>query len=103
MKATTLIALGALIVGCANPTQKATETTAQENDWEVLFDGTSTDKWKQYNNDTMSEAWKIEDGALVFYPPKKGSQWGKGHNIVTKENYHSFELVYQGSVANFPV
>ncbi len=53
MKATALIALGALIVGCANPTQKATETTAQENDWEVLFDGTSTDKWKQYNGDTM--------------------------------------------------
>ena len=71
MKASALIALGALIVGCANPAQKDTETTAQEKDWEVLFDGTSTDKWKQYNGDTMSEAWKIEDGALVFYPPKK--------------------------------
>ena len=40
MKATALIALGALIVGCVNPTEKATETIAQENDWEVLFDGT---------------------------------------------------------------
>jgi hypothetical protein len=99
MKATALITLGALIVGCANPTQKATETIAQENEWEVLFDGTSTDKWKQYNNDTMSEAWKIEDGALVFYPPKEGSQWGKGHNIVTKDNYHSFELALEYKVA----
>lgn len=99
MKVTALIALGALILGCANPAPKATETTAQEKDWEVLFDGTSTDKWKQYNSDTMSEAWKIEDGALVFYPPKKGSQWGKGHNIVTKENYHSFELVLEYKVA----
>ena len=99
MKSLTLFAISALAVACANPQTVAETTQAVENPWEILFDGTSTEKWKQYNQPEMSEAWKVEDGTLAFYPPKEGSEWGKGHNIVTKDNYHSFELELEYRVA----
>jgi hypothetical protein len=36
-------------------------------DWEILFDGTNTDKWKGKDTDTFrSHGWTIEKGALVL-------------------------------------
>ncbi len=39
---------------------------AQKNDWTILFDGSSTDKFRGYNIKTFpDQAWKVEDGALA--------------------------------------
>ncbi len=48
-----------------------------ENDWIVLFDGTSFDGWKGYMKDGMAANWKIEDGAMVFYPPDESTERGE--------------------------
>ncbi len=53
--------------------------------WKVLFDGTSTDQWRNYNKDTLSDKWQVKDGALVL--TGKG-----GGDIITKEQYGSYEL-----------
>ncbi len=53
--------------------------------WEMLFDGTTTEKWRNYKKDAVSDGWKVEEGALV--------RFGKGAgNIITKEKYKYFEL-----------
>lgn len=66
-----------------------TETENQE--WEVLFDGTSFDNFQEYLKEDVSDYWKIEDGAMVFYPPKNREK-GASYNLVTKKEYTDFVL-----------
>ena len=69
--------------------KKMKETsTKMQSDWEVLFDGSSTDQWHTYNGEGMSENWHIEDDALVFRPQKGKPK----QNIVTNKEYTNFEL-----------
>lgn len=59
----------------------------QQNEWEILFDGKNTDKWKGVNSDQFpSNGWAIEEGSLVL--ASKG-----GGDIITREKYSNFELV----------
>ncbi|MEZ6137965.1 MAG: PQQ-dependent sugar dehydrogenase [Pirellulaceae bacterium] len=53
--------------------------------WKLLFDGTSTDGWRNYKKDKVSDGWKIEDGALTR------AEQGAG-DIITKDQYKYFEL-----------
>lgn len=56
--------------------------------WEVLFDGKNMDLWKGKNGqDFMAKGWKIEDGVLFLEE--------RGGDILTKEKYSSFELVFE--------
>ena len=69
-----------------------------QDDWEVLFDGSSFDAWKGYMSDEVSDAWKLENGAMVFYPPEDKSK-GEQHNIVTKKEYNSFILSLEWKIS----
>jgi hypothetical protein len=52
--------------------------------WQLLFDGKDASQWwRGYNKESLPEGWKAEEGALVCH---------KGGDIVTKEEYDSFEL-----------
>ena len=66
--------------------QQTPEEPAQDS-WEVLFDGSNFDSWHMYNTgQPVSEAWSIEDGAMVLTP---GDAAG---NIVTDKEYTNFVL-----------
>jgi hypothetical protein len=60
-------------------------------DWQVLFDGTSFDGWKGYNQEGVPDSWKIEDGAMVLNPPESRPE-GANYNLVTVEDFTDFEL-----------
>lgn len=62
-----------------------TQPAAAESEWQVLFDGESTDQFRNYQKDSLSDGWKVIDGALVR------AEKGAG-DIVTKKQYGSFEL-----------
>ena len=70
---------------------------AQE-EWTILFDGSSFDNWKSYLADGVPDSWKIEDGAMVFYPPKEKKN-GVSHNLVTKNDYTNFVLSLEWKIA----
>ncbi len=53
--------------------------------WELLFDGNSTDGWRNYKQDKISDGWKVEDGAIV----RAGDNAG---DIITKDKYKYFEM-----------
>jgi hypothetical protein len=57
----------------------------QQAGWKLLFDGKSTDGWRNYKQDKVSSGWKVEHGALCR------SEKGAG-DIVTKDEYGAFEL-----------
>ncbi|NHF60430.1 DUF1080 domain-containing protein [Flavobacteriaceae bacterium TP-CH-4] len=92
-----------LSLGCKEkPQEAASETESEpvaetnvemtsETEWTVLFDGTSFDGWKEYLKDGVSEHWKLEDGAMVFYPPENREQ-GESYNLVTDKDYTNFIL-----------
>lgn len=82
---------------CGNPPKKMEkkEITSMQGEWEVLFDGSSTDQWHIFNGEGISEDWHIEDGALVFRPIK-------GHpkqNLVTNKEYTNFELSLEWKIS----
>tara|TARA_R110002126_G_scaffold74761_1_gene186412 strand:+ start:439 stop:1176 length:738 start_codon:yes stop_codon:yes gene_type:complete len=62
-----------------------------ESEWEILFDGTSLDQWKEFKTNGVSEAWKIKGEALVYTPPNEGEE-KKNHDLVTKKEYADFVL-----------
>jgi hypothetical protein len=59
----------------------------QKGKWTYLFNGKSVDRLRGYKMTTFpTDAWKVEDGALV-------AQTGVPNiDLVTKENYKNFEL-----------
>ncbi len=83
----------------ASQEMAVTENTVDgEGGWEVLFDGTSFEHWKGYLQDGMADHWKIEDGAMVFYPPEERKA-GESFNIVSRQEYTNFVLSLEWKVA----
>jgi len=81
-----------IILACTGPsaaqgTRQALNTLTpreKKEGWELLFDGRSMDKWRNYGKDTLV-GWKVEDGDMVAL--------GKGSNdIITREEFQDFEL-----------
>ncbi|MEM8966612.1 MAG: DUF1080 domain-containing protein [Bacteroidota bacterium] len=70
----------------AEPTME-TETMADE--WQDL---SSLDAWRNYKADTLSDKWRMEDGAITL--TEKG-----GGDIVTKEEYDNFELEIEWKIS----
>lgn len=69
-----------------------------ETDWEIIFDGTSFDNLKGYLTDEVSEHWKIEEDAMVFYPPAKRNK-GEAYNLVTRKEYTDFIISLEWRIA----
>lgn len=93
---------------CKEKTEKKMETgkaemaaagdPEQAGEWKVLFDGTSFDGWKGYLREDVPEYWKLEDGAMVLYPPEDRPE-GESYNLVTEQNYSSFVLSLEWRIA----
>jgi hypothetical protein len=67
------------------------DNSGSEN-WMVLFNGTDTSQWRQYNGETFPDrGWQIEDGLLVFRP-EPDPEWTSGRDIITRDTYQDFEL-----------
>lgn len=98
-----LVLIAALGLGCkekkentkemdADPMAKADQPgTPMDAEWTILFDGTSFDGWKGYLNEEVPDTWKLEDGAMVLYPPEVRPE-GENYNLVTVKDYTNFVL-----------
>jgi hypothetical protein len=61
--------------------------------WQLLFDGKSIDQWRRYNGNGQPPGanWKVVDVTLMLTPG--------GGDIVTKEQFDSFELSLDYAIA----
>lgn len=86
-----LILLAAAVATAAEP-NTLTDAEKQQG-WRLLFDGKTTGGWRGYKMDKMPPGWSVDNGALVR---TKGGAGGKGagggDDIVTTEDFESFEL-----------
>ena len=63
-------------------------------DWEILFDGSSTDAFRAFRRDTFpTGGWRIEEGQL------RTVKGGDTVDIVTRKTYRDFELAFEWKVA----
>jgi hypothetical protein len=63
---------------------------AAEGPWQSLFDGKSLAGWTAVDGNAPGGGWKVIEGELHLN--------GKGGNIVTAEEYSSFELEWQWKI-----
>ena len=86
-------ALLVLLVSTESPTGPRADSPG-DAEWEVLFDGTSTDQFRAFRRDSFpSGSWKIENGQLRTIPG------GEEIDLVTKETYGNFELAFEWKAA----
>jgi glucose/arabinose dehydrogenase len=53
--------------------------------WRLLFDGRTTDGWRNYRREQISDGWQVRDGALVRAAAGAG-------DLITVEQFDHFEL-----------
>lgn len=104
-----LTCLAILFIGCkekakettnekASEMMAKTELETQEDEWTVLFDGSSFNGWHEYLQEGVSENWKIEEDAMVFYPPKNRKK-GESYNVISDNDYTDFILSMEWRIA----
>lgn len=81
-----------------------TLTTAEKAaGWKLLFDGKTTDGWRNFNKETIGESWVVKDGALMLNSqPKEGGGWQAkdGGDIITEDEYENYELRIDWKINN---
>jgi hypothetical protein len=98
----TRLLLSTLLVamaGCADASNETSDgmdhsTMVQgDTEWITLFDGTSMDAWRGYQQEGMPAGWMIDStGAMVAHDP------GAGNDLVTRETFADFELEFEWKV-----
>jgi len=93
-KSFALAALVCLLGSAASAEEKLNELTDAEKaqGWKLLFDGKSTDGWRNYKKPSIGDGWKVVDGALTRADKGAG-------DILTKDEYGAFELKLQFNIS----
>lgn len=90
------LAIVACLLCCIAQICQAAEPTLTESEkragWKFIFDGTTTEGWRNYKKDKIGEGWVVKDGALTR--EKNGAG-----DIVTKDQYDSFELSLEYNIS----
>ncbi len=60
--------------------------------WKLLFDGKTTDGWRNYRQQTLGNGWTIKNGALTRANNKAG-------DIITANEYRYFELSIEYNIS----
>ncbi len=77
------------VVAKEDPREPNTLTDAEkEAGWRLLFDGKTTEGWRNYRRDGINEGWQVVDGALTKTSTSAG-------DIVTTDQFGAFELVFE--------
>ena len=98
MKKLMLVTLIAFTVSCKQNPKKKTVAEAKpvDKEWVDIFDGVSFAGWHQFNSSEISDAWTVEDGAMVFNPALK--EKGTSNDIMTDSEYTNFELSLEWNI-----
>lgn len=101
-----------LLVGCSSGgDEQAAESgvdaapntlTQEEQDegWQLLFDGETTDGWRGYHQDAFpEEGWVVEDGTLRCVGSGMGEAGGEGGDIIYDEQFQNFRMSLEWKVS----
>lgn len=97
-----LMMLSFFILSCTQSTGPNELTKKEiEEGWELLFDGTSLDKWKGYCIDEYPAAWVVnEDGTFQIKGSGKGEAGADdGGDLISRKKYGNFELSLEWKIS----
>jgi hypothetical protein len=99
MRLATALLAAIAVAACATSNGNVTEaqvntlTQAQQAEgWKLLFDGRTTNGWRNYRKETVGPGWTVVDGVLT----RSGENAG---DIITDDQYRNFDLVLDWRVA----
>lgn len=76
----------------ASATHNALTDAERAEGWRLLFDGSTTDGWRNFKASDLNPAWQVEDGTLTL------TEQGGG-DIVTEETFENFELAIDWKIS----
>lgn len=82
------------VIGCT-PKDNVLTSKEKAEGWQLLFDGKTLDGWRDYNGDSLTGPWSVEDGTIRA--EGHGSD-GNGY-IVTDKQYANFELQWDWKIS----
>jgi hypothetical protein len=84
--------LAVQFAGAAEPAANTLTDEEKAAGWKLLFDGKTTEAWRNYKKPEIGQGWKVENGAL--------SRADKGAgDILTKDKYGAFELSLEYNIS----
>ncbi len=105
MRNLVLTAISSFVLGACSTSQKMTadnslSTKEQQEGWQLLFDGKTTNGWHTYGKNTVGAAWKVTDGTLhLDASNKSGWQTGDGGDIVTDQEFGDYHLKLEWKIS----
>lgn len=89
--------MGILFTSC-KPVVENNVLTEEEKaaGWQLLFNGTDLTGWRDYNGDSLTAPWFVEDGMIQA----KGEGADEHGYIVTDKLYENFELAWDWKIAD---
>ena len=88
-----IAALSFLIIAAAGGCQTGVGgTTTANTEWKSLFDGKTTNGWRNYKKQTVGPGWTVVDGILT----RSGENAG---DIITVDKYRNFDLELDWRIA----
>lgn len=90
-----LAAFAAVLVLLSIPTVYAADGLTESqtrSGWVELFDGETTDGWRQYGGKPIGKGWTVSDGVLSY-------SGRDGGDLITEAQYGAFELMLEYKIA----
>jgi hypothetical protein len=71
----------------------------EQEGWQLLFDGETTEGWRGYNKDSLPSRWEVVDGTLHLPGSGRGEAGAKdGGDIIYDEKFQNFEFSIEWKV-----
>lgn len=68
----------------------------KDNNWELLFDGKTLNKFHTFKSDKVDTKWNVKEGTVFFNPQADG----QGGDLVTNDEYENFEFKLEWKISN---
>lgn len=95
------IALTAWMPSSANEVEMETANVLslaeEEAGWEPLFDGQTTEGWRNFKKEGIGPAWKVQNGTLML---DKSDKSVKGGDLVTEAEYENFDFRLEWKISD---
>jgi len=86
---------GTLLTSCDQESNNVLTEAEKADGWQLLFNGSTMEGWRDYNGDSLTAPWVVEEGTIRALG---GGSDASGY-IVTDAIYENFELVWDWKIA----
>ncbi len=99
MKKSIILACAASVAALAatgcGPKMNVLTSQEKADGWQLLFDGTTLDGWRDYNGDSLTGPWTVVDGTIMA----EGNGSDANGYIVTDKEYANFDLKWEWKIS----